>query len=184
MNILVVCTGNICRSPMGEVVLAQKIADAGITADVDSVGVSSEEHGNPIDRRAASVLRQAGYEVPRRTARQVSAEDLRWADLVLAMTVGHARRLQKLAERQGIDTENLHLWREYDPECELEIAPHGAFGPGGALAQDRGDAGYSDFYSSDGTWDVPDPWYGGTEGFVDTLSVIERGAETIIKQLK
>ena len=54
LRIMTVCTGNICRSPIAEVVLRDRLEAAGL-ADrvvVDSTGVSSEEHGNPMDRRA------------------------------------------------------------------------------------------------------------------------------------
>lgn len=181
MRILVVCTGNICRSPMGEIVLRERFAQAGIDVDVDSVGVSDEESGRPVDSRAAKVLREAGYDVPRRAARQVTPADLADSDLVLAMTVGHARQLKKVAESNGIDPSVIHLWSEFDDNVPLEIAPHGAFGPGGILeGKERSSAGYSAFYSSDVEWDVPDPWYGGEDGFYDTLSAVESGAAGII----
>ena len=53
-TIMTVCTGNICRSPMAEIVLRKYVEDAGLAdrVQVKSSGVSSEEHGNPIDRRA------------------------------------------------------------------------------------------------------------------------------------
>ena len=61
-NILVVCTGNICRSPMGEIVLREKLADAGITdVTVTSAGISAEEAGRGVDPRARQVLAEAGY---------------------------------------------------------------------------------------------------------------------------
>lgn len=182
-KILVVCTGNICRSPMGEVVLREKLAQAGVDAEVDSVGVSAEESGNPIDRRARRVLSEHGYEVPNRSARRVTARDLEESDLVLAMTAGHARSLRDVAIRAGVDLAKIHLWREYDPSADIDIAPGGAFGEGGALDSDGGDRGYSNFYSFDGDWDVPDPWYGSADGFYDTLEVVERGADGIVEAL-
>ena len=52
--VLHVCMGNICRSPMAEVVLRDRLASAGLSdrVVVDSAGISDEEHGNPVDRRA------------------------------------------------------------------------------------------------------------------------------------
>jgi protein-tyrosine phosphatase len=51
---MTVCTGNICRSPMAEVVLRARFESAGLgdLVVVDSTGISNEEHGNPIDPRA------------------------------------------------------------------------------------------------------------------------------------
>lgn len=111
---MTVCHGNICRSPMAEVVLRARIAEAGLgDVDVVSTGVSDEEHGNPIDRRAVAVLRDHGYEVPQRAARRVTRGDLEAADLTLAMTSRHARQLARL----GIDAE-VRLYRSFDPAAE------------------------------------------------------------------
>lgn len=182
MNILVVCTGNICRSPMGEIVLRAQLAAANIDAEVSSAGVSSEETGNHIDRRAARELRENGYEVPEvHYAHQVTEAELRAADLVLAMTVGHARSLHATMARLGIDAAKLHLWREFDGTTP--IAPQGVYGPGGALesSQPKKRSRFSDFYTSDGNLDVPDPWYSYDQsGFAATLETVEAGARGIV----
>lgn len=166
---------------MGEVVLKQRLAEAGIDAHVDSVGVSNEESGNPIDRRAASVLAKAGYDVPKRRAQKVTKEQFESADLVVAMTVGHAKKLAELADRYGLDKTKIHLWREFDGT--IETSRDGVFGAGGVLEEDGLESGYSALYSSDGDYDVPDPWYGPESGFDNTLDVVERGAEGIVTAL-
>lgn len=115
---MVVCTGNICRSPMAEIVLRERFADAGL-ADrvvVDSTGTSDEEHGNPVDRRARAVLQRHGYPTgDGHRARQVQAGDRR--DLVLAMTNAHARALRRL----GVEAV---LFRSFDPDAvgDLDVA--------------------------------------------------------------
>lgn len=117
-SVMVVCTGNICRSPMAEVVLRERFAAAGL-ADrvvVDSTGISAEEHGNPVDRRARAVLQGHGYPAgDGHRARQVRAGDER--DLVLAMTNAHARALRRL------DVEPV-LYRSFDPAAtgDLDVA--------------------------------------------------------------
>lgn len=185
-KILVVCTGNICRSPMGEIVLRQRLEEAGIGEfEITSAGVSTEETGNPVDRRAASVLREHGYEVPAdHHAHRATAEELREADLVLAMTTGHARSLRRMMNEEGADTSKLHLWREFDGTTD--VSEKGTFGEGGPLegAEKIKPSRGSDLYTSDGDLDVPDPWYGDHDGFYDTLSTVEKGADGIIDWLK
>lgn len=136
---------------MADVILRARAAERGIDVDIDSAGISNEEQGNPIDHRAASVLREAGYDVPQRQARQVRPGELADYTLVLAMTEQHARALRRRAELDGHETDTIHLWREYDPESQV----------GGNL-------------------DVPDPWYGDRSDFLDTLAVIERSVDAVL----
>ena len=100
-RVLTVCTGNICRSPIAEVVLRDRFAAADLAdrVEVDSGGTSAEELGNPIDPRAVRVLRDAGYDVPRRAARQVDRRDLAEHDLVLAMMANQYTQGLKVLRR-------------------------------------------------------------------------------------
>lgn len=109
-----VCTGNICRSTMAHQVFDEAVREAGLDVFVDSAGVSDEEHGRPIDPRAARVLREAGHGVPDHRARQVRAGELQDWDLVLAMTDYHYRSLRRLAERVGVEVD-IRMFREFDP---------------------------------------------------------------------
>ena len=61
-GLLFICHGNICRSPMGERVARSLASERGLDVEITSAGVSDEEHGNPIDRRAAKVLTAAGHD--------------------------------------------------------------------------------------------------------------------------
>ncbi|MFI5729690.1 low molecular weight protein-tyrosine-phosphatase [Kribbella sp. NPDC051587] len=94
----VVCTGNICRSPIGEVVLRAKLAEAGISdVVVTSSGTGGWHEGDPMDPRAAAALRRHGYDGRAHRAR---AFDRAWfdeRDLVLAMDAGHLAALTRQA---------------------------------------------------------------------------------------
>lgn len=118
-RVLMVCTGNICRSVMAKMVLEQRLD--GLDVHVDSVGISAEEFGNPIDYRAAETLRVSGYDVSDHSARQISARDLEDYDLILAMTQGHYRGVQRLAQRSGVDVQDLRMYREFDPEADGDL---------------------------------------------------------------
>ena len=159
-RVMTVCTGNICRSPMAEVVLRDRFEAAGLggRVAVDSTGISSEERGNPIDQRARAVLAEHGYAVPVRAARTVRATDLLAADLALPMTAVHARVLRRLA---GSDADRVAMFRSFDP-----AAPRVAPGTGEHVL------------------DLDDPWYGGREDFDDCLAQIEAAADGIVAYVR
>jgi protein-tyrosine phosphatase len=95
----IVCTGNICRSPIGEVVLRAKLAEAGIDdVVVTSSGTGGWHVGDPMDPRAAAVLRRRGYDGSAHRAQQFRAGWFAERDLVLAMDSGH---LAALTQRGG-----------------------------------------------------------------------------------
>ncbi|MGP9537490.1 low molecular weight protein-tyrosine-phosphatase [Brachybacterium sp. AOP43-C2-M15] len=96
-RILTVCTGNICRSPMAEYALREASDQAGLGARVEiaSAGTSGWEVGNPIDARAGELLRRHGLEPGDHRARQMDTEELREADLVLALDHDHVGPLRR-----------------------------------------------------------------------------------------
>ena len=105
-----VCTGNICRSPMMERVAAAYAAREGIDVKVDSGGTSNEESGNPIDDRARRVLERAGYDGENHRAHQVSVREVAEADLVIAAEEHHVQRLLRLAPQADV-----RLLSAFDP---------------------------------------------------------------------
>ncbi|TDW81023.1 low molecular weight protein-tyrosine-phosphatase [Kribbella sp. VKM Ac-2566] len=94
MRVEIVCTGNICRSPMGEVVLRAKLADAGLDdVEVTSSGTGGWHVGDRMDPRAAAALRRRGYDGSAHRARQFErAGD---PDLILAMDSSHLDTLTR-----------------------------------------------------------------------------------------
>lgn len=88
MNIYFVCTGNTCRSPMAEAILKAKKLD---NVTVRSAGVFALE-GGEMSENAKYVLNQENIPFNHKT-KQVSLEDIEWADLILTMTVSHKEML-------------------------------------------------------------------------------------------
>ena len=112
-RVLFICWGNICRSTMAEQILRAKAADAGVQVDVDSAGVSNEERGNPIDPRAAKVLRAHGYPVGDHRAHKPTRAEIEDADLVIAAEDTHLRMLRRIDP----DADNLYLVTDFDPDA-------------------------------------------------------------------
>jgi protein-tyrosine phosphatase len=98
IRVLMVCTGNICRSPTAEGVLRRKLADAGLAGRVmvESAGTVDYHAGSPPDHRAQQSAQRRGYDLSRQRARQLRASDFENFDLLLAMDTDHLDRLVDL----------------------------------------------------------------------------------------
>lgn len=115
VRVIFVCWGNICRSPMAERVAEGWLDRAGIDGvELSSAGVSSEEVGNPIDRRARRWLEDAGYRSDDHRAHRITAADIDGADLVVAMEDLHIDRMRRLAPTR---TDHLRLLTSFDPDA-------------------------------------------------------------------
>ena len=137
LSVVFVCWGNICRSPIAERVAEKYAADEDLTGvRFSSAATSTEELGEPMDPRAADVLRRHGYRTGDHVAHQIQRSELADADLVIAMEQLHIDRMQRIG-----DAGQVRLLTDFDPDAE----------PGSGL---------------------PDPWYGGPEGFEETLSAV------------
>lgn len=150
-RIAVVCLGNICRSPMAHVVLQTKADDAGRKLVVTSSGTGSWHTGDPMDPRAADVLRAAGYDPSRHRARHFTRDWFADNDLILAMDDANLRDIHALATDDA-DRAKVRMFRSFDPDSQ----------------------GSHDL-------EVPDPWYGGPDGFQLVLSMIERTTNRILE---
>jgi protein-tyrosine phosphatase len=175
-RICFVCSGNICRSPMAEVVLNELAAHTPLDAagarseaappagpehaargrartlaeliSVRSAGTGPWHEGEPMDDRARAALQSAGYRDHGHVARQIRVEELRGEDLVVALDRRHLQTLRSLlGEPHG---GRLVLLR--------------SFVPGGAL-------------------DVPDPYYGDGPEFRRCLETIEGACRGLVRHL-
>ncbi|MDN3614530.1 MAG: low molecular weight protein-tyrosine-phosphatase [Vibrio gallaecicus] len=95
-KILVVCMGNICRSPTGEAVLRSKAETLGIDVFVDSAGTIGFHQGNPPDRRSKAAGEKRGYSFKGITSRKVIPDDFDKFDLILAADNANLTDLEQL----------------------------------------------------------------------------------------
>ena len=105
MRILFVCHGNICRSPMAEFVMKHLVAEAGLSDqfEIASAATSTEEIGNPVYPPARRKLAEHGIGCEGKTARQMTRDDYRYYDKVVAMDRNNLRNLRRMF---GDDTEH------------------------------------------------------------------------------
>ena len=115
IRVLMVCTGNICRSPTAEGVLRRKLADAGLAhrVEVESAGTVDYHAGSPPDLRAQQSALRRGYDLSKQRARQVRDSDFERFDLLLAMDPEHFDRLVDLCPGPLVD--RIKLLMDYSP---------------------------------------------------------------------
>ena len=105
MNILLVCSGNTCRSPLAAAILADKLKQLPEFADasVQSAGVAAWD-GTPASEGSYLVALERGLDLSSHRARMLTADQVRDADLILTMSDAHARRVAELGGEQKVYT--------------------------------------------------------------------------------
>ncbi|MBU6340704.1 MAG: low molecular weight phosphotyrosine protein phosphatase [Bacteroidetes bacterium] len=100
MRILMVCLGNICRSPLAEGIL-QHLADSrALNWQVDSAGTGSWHVGDPPDQRSISVARLHGIDIGKQRGRQIRAQDLDVFDRIFVMDLQNQRDVLRLCQTE------------------------------------------------------------------------------------
>lgn len=126
-TVTVVCTGNICRSPIAEVLLREAFDDAGLgdQVEVNSAGTGDWHVGSDMDHRARAVLEDAGHTFEAHSARQFLTDTFADSDLILAADTGHYEQLTALAPDDDM-ARRVQLLLAFDPEAyasqELNLA--------------------------------------------------------------
>lgn len=98
IKVLMVCHGNICRSPMAEFLLKDMVAKRGIAFqfDIASAATSREEIGNPVHHGTRKKLAQFGISVAGKTARQMTRRDYENYDYIIAMDRNNLRNIDRI----------------------------------------------------------------------------------------
>jgi protein-tyrosine phosphatase len=141
---------------MADVVLTQRVDDAGLAGrvTVSSSGTGDWHVGQPMDERAAAILRANDFDPSAHRAQQFSPSWLATNDLVLAMDAGNLADVRRVTASSGVDVDpqRVRLFGDFDP---VE--------PGG---------------------EVPDPYYGGPQGFEEVLAMVERTCVVLVSGLQ
>lgn len=125
-SVLLVCTANICRSPMAEAIFKAKLGD--VFKTIVSAGVHADPRGGPVDARAAAALARHNYSLERRwRSRRVEPERLGDYDLVLVMEAEHADALRAKAAPEH--HARIRLLTDFAPDLAGQDVPDPYFGP-------------------------------------------------------
>lgn len=151
-KVLFVCMGNICRSPSAEGVFRHIVDEAGLSGaiGVDSAGTHGFHIGDAPDARAQAAARKRGYDLSQCVARQVTADDFREFDLILAMDWENLSALQQQCPK--VYQHKLMLLMRFANEFEEAT--------------------------------VPDPYYGGPDGFAKVLDYLEDACQGVLELVR
>jgi len=150
-SVLFVCLGNICRSPLAEVVVRDRASRRGLDGlyMFESAGTGSWHIGNGADQRSAETAKKYGLDLSRHSAQQITASKVGQWDWFVAMDEDNRANLK----RMGVPEDRLLLMRQFEPG--FEVAP-----------------------------DVPDPYYGGPDGFEDAYRMLCENADRLLDHLE
>jgi protein-tyrosine phosphatase len=154
VNVLMVCMGNICRSPTAHGVFAKKIFERGLSMriQVDSAGTYAGHKGEPPDRRARQVAAKRGYDLEPLRSRPIRSFDFDIADFIIVMDGMNLRDVNSKAEEVGYRGTIAKLL-DFHPNSEQKGA------------------------------DVPDPYYGGPKGFDAVIDLVEPACDGLIDHI-
>jgi protein-tyrosine phosphatase len=168
LQVLMVCMGNLCRSPMAEGVLRAKLDLAGLAGEVavDSAGTHGFARSSLPDSRAVARSLSRGYRIERLKSRPLVAADFARFDWLLAMDRGN---LATLRERCPPPQQpRLHLLLPFGRATTESAGGHAVLSSAGLLPADE----------------VPDPYYGNLAGFDQALDLIEPACDGLIRLLR
>src|SRR6478609_3213105 len=119
VKILMVCLGNICRSPLAEGILASKLSNDKF--EVDSAGTSSHHAGQLPDSRSIAIARENGLDITYQRARQFQAEDFLGYDYIYAMDSTNYKNILKLAPTQESKNKVKMILNELFPGENVDV---------------------------------------------------------------
>jgi len=150
-RILMVCLGNICRSPLAEGIMRKNIEENGLNAQVDSAGTSNYHLGHSPDPRSIESGQKHGIDITNLRGRQFGVEDFDKFDLIYVMDNSNYKNVLSLARGEDDKAKVELLLNVSNPDQFLE---------------------------------VPDPYFGGEQGFENVYHMIDEACAQIAKNVQ
>ncbi len=147
MNILMVCLGNICRSPLAEGILESKIS--GLDIKVDSAGTGDWHVGEAPDKRSVAIALKHGIDISNQRARHFQAIDFELFDKIYVMDRSNLANVLALAPSSEARAKVSLILDEVYPDEHRE---------------------------------VPDPYYGGNDGFQKVYDMLDKACDKIVEK--
>ncbi|MCU4188667.1 low molecular weight phosphotyrosine protein phosphatase [Flavobacterium sp. HXWNR29] len=148
VKILMVCLGNICRSPLAEGILRSKLSEDFI---VDSAGTGGWHAGQLPDKRSIAIAKSKGLDITNQKARQFKVSDFTTFDHIFVMDNSNYKDVLALAPNEEAKSKVKLILNELFPNENV---------------------------------DVPDPYYGGQDGFENVFDMLDQACEEIARKLK
>ena len=146
-KILMVCLGNICRSPLAEGILKSKLPS---TFVVDSAGTANYHVGSKPDNRSIAVAKKYGLDISNLKGRQFTVSDFDAFDFIYVMDASNYQNVIKLARNNDDKNKVRMILNEVHPDMN---------------------------------YDVPDPYYGGNDGFETVYNMLDEACTEISNKL-
>ena len=150
-NVLMICLGNICRSPLAEGILRDKIEKRNLNIKVDSAGTSNYHIGEHPDKRSVKNAQSHGIDISKLVARQFTVKDFEHFDKIYVMDSSNHNDILSLARNQS-------------ESKKVELILNTLY-PGTNML-------------------VPDPYFGGEQGFEDVFILLDKACDIIVSDLE
>jgi protein-tyrosine phosphatase len=121
MKILMVCLGNICRSPMAEGVLRAKAIEQSLALEIDSAGTANYHVGSAPDHRMCATAEKHGISINNLRARQFTHKDFLKFDLIVAMDQSNLENILNLAQTKEDKAKVILLLNELNPNSNDNV---------------------------------------------------------------
>ncbi|KAB5561545.1 hypothetical protein DKX38_006502 [Salix brachista] len=157
--VLFVCLGNICRSPAAEGVFTDFVQKRGLDSKfkIDSAGTINYHEGNPADSRMRAASKRRGIEITS-ISRPIRPSDFRDFDIILAMDNQNRKDIM-----EAFNGWKLREKLADDAHKKVKLM--------------------CSFYKKHGETEVPDPYYGGPQGFEKVLDLLEDACESLLDSI-